>query len=70
MRQLVAAVLADPVAALHGRSSAADELVAAGASALPLVRDVLNGNWASDAPPKDVLEAFMLIAQRIMAGER
>ena len=68
MRQLVAEVLKDPVAALQGRSSAADNLVAIGAPALPLVRDVLKGNWASDAHPKDVLEAFMLIAQRIGAG--
>lgn len=68
MRQLVAAILDDPVAALQGRSSAADKLVAMGAPALPLVREVLNGNWASDAHPKDVSEAFALIAQRIAAG--
>ena len=68
MNHLVAAVLMDPVSALHGTSQAADQLVAIGAPALPLVRQVLNGDWASDAHAKDVLEAFMLIAQRIEAG--
>lgn len=61
-------MLNDPVAALHGRSPAADQLVAIGPAALPAVREVLGGNWTSDAHPKDVIEAFMLIAQHIAAG--
>ena len=67
MKELVASVLDDPVAALQGRSEAADRLVAIGAPALPLVREVLNGKWDSKAHPKDVIEAFMLIAQQIAA---
>ena len=65
MQNLVDAILADPVAALHGKSAAADELVRIGAPAMPLIQNVLNGDWTSDAHPKDVLEAFMEIAQRI-----
>jgi hypothetical protein len=67
MKHLIDAVLADPVAALHDRSPAADELVAAGERAMPLIQEVLDGDWHSDAHPIDVLEAFMYIATRIRA---
>lgn len=67
VKQLIDAVLQDPVAALHGKSAAADALIAQGAAALPLIQDVLNGAWKSEAHGKDVLEAFMLIASRIRA---
>ena len=65
MQYLVERVLQDPVAALRGESAAADELVAIGPPALPLVRAVLDGNWSSEAHAVDVIEAFMLIATRI-----
>jgi hypothetical protein len=62
---LVDAVLEDPVAALHGRSAAADKLVSIGPTALPLIQEVLDGKWTSEAHGVDVMEAFMLIAKRI-----
>ena len=65
MKHLIDAVLADPNAALYRKSAAADELVAIGTPALPLIQQVLDGHWTSDAHPKDVIEAFMYIAQRI-----
>lgn len=65
MQHLVEAVVQDPVAALRGKSTAADELVAIGPPALPLVQGVLDGNWSSEAHAVDVIEAFMLIAARI-----
>ena len=68
MRELIQAVLDDPVAALHGRSAAADRLVAAGQDAMPLIADVLAGNWKSASHPIDVVEAFGYIAQRITSA--
>ena len=65
MKHLVDAVLEDPVAALHGKSAAADELVSIGPAALPLVQEVLDGKWISKAHGVDVMEAFMFIATRI-----
>jgi hypothetical protein len=65
LKHLVDAVLADPVAALRGKSVAADNLVSMGPAALPLIQEVLDGNWTSTAHGIDVLEAFMLIANRI-----
>jgi hypothetical protein len=65
MTDLIEAVLADPVAALQGKSAAANALVAIGPSALPLIQDVIDGSWSSAEHPKDVLEAFMLVASRI-----
>lgn len=65
MQHLIDAILQDPGAALLGRSAAADELVARGVEALPLIQHVLDGNWKSEAHPKDVVEAFMYLAQRI-----
>ena len=65
MKELIQAVLDDPVSALQGRSDAADKLIAAGPRALPLIKEVLNGNWKSEAHPVDVMEAFSYMAQRI-----
>lgn len=65
MRHLIDAILKDPEAALNRQSAAADELVAHGEAALPLIQHILDGNWKSEAHPKDVVEAFMYIARRI-----
>ena len=65
MRDLIQAVLDDPVAALQDRSTAADQLVAAGKSAMPMISEVLHGNWKSAANPIDVMEAFSYLAKRI-----
>lgn len=65
MKHLIDAVLQDPVAVLHGKSAAADELVSIGAASLPLVQEVLDGKWTSKAHGVDVIEAFMFIATRI-----
>ncbi|HUQ98736.1 MAG TPA: hypothetical protein VM166_04715 [Gemmatimonadaceae bacterium] len=62
MRHLIDAVLHDPVATLHDRSVAADELVSIGRPALPLIQEVLNGNWTSKSHPVDVVEAFMYVS--------
>ena len=51
MKKLIQAVLDDPVAALQDRSAAADQLVAAGPSAMPMISEVLAGNWKSAARP-------------------
>jgi len=68
LKHLIESVLENPVAALRGKSAAADELVAIGPSALPPVQEVLDGHWTSNAHGVDVVEAFMLIAKRIREG--
>jgi hypothetical protein len=65
MKDLIQAVLDDPTAVLHGRSAAGDQLVAIGPPALPLIQEILDGTWSSKEHPVDVIEAFMLLAQRI-----
>ena len=66
MKKLIQAVLDDPVAALQDRSAAADQLVAAGPSAMPMISEVLAGNWKSAAHPVDVIKAFTYLAKRIV----
>ena len=70
MEHLIQAVVEDPVAVLRGQSAAADELVAIGPPALPLVQKVLDGNWHSTAHAVDVVEALMFIATRIRGRDQ
>ena len=66
MKSLIAAVVpGSSRRSPRKKSEAADQLVAIGPPALPLVQQVLDSSWTSDAHGVGAIEAFMLIATRI-----
>lgn len=65
LSDLVDDVVRHPVSTLHGRSAAADSLVASGRAGAEAVLSRMLGGWESEAHPRDVIEALAYVLQRL-----
>ncbi len=68
--ELLADVLADPVAVLYGKSQAADSLARAGPDAIDAIAAVLREGPSSQAHRVDVFEALALVLGRLAVKHR